>query len=873
MRASEFLRLRIWVSNGLLAGSWMLGTGWLEPAKPLAWAGALVMAVGLLSGVPVRVPPGWQSWASVLLGLPAIWILEIPYGVIPLLLVAGLVLASAAIPRRWPQRLGQGALAASAILLGQAMTLECYAHLTARRHLLPEALAEAAGGLARVWGLESTVDTGHLVIHTGERTVRLGLTWDLLLDPASACFFSGGLIVLFVIARGQLGREGTGKWMLRGSLLLVAVTSTWCFLRLAWMVAVVTQRLIRADAVSVVNAGSVLVSTWLHVLPVVALGALTAVVGRTVLPASQQPRAGGSPGRPGGPARGRGRAALPAVCVAAAVALSCVVLHWQPVGRPKAGRILVMEKHSSWEPTTTPYNTTSYGESGSYNYGAMYTYCGQFYRMSRLPQSADITDAALASCDVLVIKTPTARYVPREIDAIARFVRNGGSLLLIGDHTNVFNMNTYLNDIARRFGFAFRHDLLFQIGEPYRQRCPSPRVPHPVLQRVSSLDFAVSCSVDPGASLGTMVIRSTGLWSLPPAYHESNYHPQAEYRTDMHYGAWCQLWATTAGRGRVLAFTDSTLFSNFCFYQPGKADLLLGMLSWLNHASAWDAPVRRVVLRAGGLCVAVGLLMFAVWFGGRRAASWVFLVATALGMWSVTGEAVKVVHRQALTQPTRQYGRLPQVMLDRVLSSVPLATGAFADGPPEASYGLLEQWIPRMGCAVSRESDLRAMAGKDGLVIIAPTRSVSDRYREVLRDYVRRGGRVLVLDSPEFPGSSANSLLNMFGLAALLSTQPVSGELDIPALHGAGGVTVSAARVIEGGQPLAFCGQAPVAAQVSLGEGKLTAVGFASLFNDRNMGEHWLVEPDAATQARYAALYALLGQAFDLEPQVGADEP
>ena len=90
---------------------------------------------------------------------------------------------------------------------------------------------------------------------------------------------------------------------------------------------------------------------------------------------------------------------------------------------------MVVERHSTWEPTTEPYGTKVYGEAGSYNYAAAYAYCQQYYEMSRLLEDEPINDATLAGCDVLMIKTPTARYSPEEIDAVVRFVEHGGSLL------------------------------------------------------------------------------------------------------------------------------------------------------------------------------------------------------------------------------------------------------------------------------------------------------------------------------------------------------------------------------------------------------------------------------------------------------------
>ena len=51
-----------------------------------------------------------------------------------------------------------------------------------------------------------------------------------------------------------------------------------------------------------------------------------------------------------------------------------------------------------------------------------------------------------------MVKVPTSRYAPDEIMAIERFVESGGGLMLVGEHTSVFNTGVYINDIARIFG-------------------------------------------------------------------------------------------------------------------------------------------------------------------------------------------------------------------------------------------------------------------------------------------------------------------------------------------------------------------------------------------------------------------------------------
>src|SRR6266576_408543 len=81
-----------------------------------------------------------------------------------------------------------------------------------------------------------------------------------------------------------------------------------------------------------------------------------------------------------------------------------------------------------------------------------------------------------------------------------------------------------------------------------------------------ALDFAVSDSIAPGASSGRAVMWNTGLRNAPADYHASNFYPQTLDFPESRYGAFVQLWATQGGRGRVLAFSDSTVWSNFCVF-------------------------------------------------------------------------------------------------------------------------------------------------------------------------------------------------------------------------------------------------------------------------------------------------------------------
>jgi hypothetical protein len=853
--------IRNWSATALLAGSWLFGLGYYQPANVAVWLGLLMAALLLLGDVPVPRLSCKRTILAVVLLLPSAWIVSFPSKAIPLLLAGGLLLTSAPLPRRWPRWLGQGAVAGAAILLAQSLALEGHAMLTARAHELPAPLAQLLAAVPRALGVETALDGSWLVLRSLEQAQRVGATWDLLLDAASVCFLVGGWVLLGLRPHSPCGRTtGCIKRWLIDALCLAAFGAIWAPMRAAVLIGIWLQRSLRADSLGDVNVADVFVNGWLHLLllagPVffaICVFVRRRTAQRPAWSMSQNDTTSSCvPVEPAG-----GRFGIPLLLIAAGTGLAAFLWHWEPVGQPQSGRIMIVERHSTWEPTTTPYGTTVYGEAGSYNYAAAYDYCGQYFQMSRLLETDAIDDGTLAECDVLVIKTPTSRYAEDEIAAVVRFVQRGGALLMIGDHTNVFNMNTSLNDVSRHFGFSFRNDLLFRVGTPYVQKYRPPVVASPIVQHVPPMNFAVSCSIDPGWSTGRMVVRSAGLYSLPPAYHESNYHPQAEYRPNMHFGAWCQLWSCRYGQGRVLAFADSTLFSNFCVFQPGKAELLRGMLNWLNHRSLWDrrAPRLGLVLSLGML--AALLLAWGVWIGRRPAGTWVLWVASGYAGWALASLAVFADHRQSLPAPAVQRA-LPHVVLDRTVSEVPLFTGAFADDKDGLGYGLFEQWIPRIGNWTSRATGPDVFAG-DAIVIVCPTRSVTPEYQQRLVEFVAGGGRLLVLDSPDVQGSTVNSILWPFGMASsAVGAEQNAGDLtwaddlQIPPMP------LLASCRIDGGQGLAHIGETPVAAQVRHGRGLVTAVGFGSLFNDTAMGTHWLPPPEQDTLQRYELLYGLL---------------
>jgi len=873
--------MRVWMGVALLAVSWLLGSDYYYPANNIAWLAVLATGTALLSGSIRRMPPRREIGIALVLLVPAVWFAPWPLRAAGLLIAAGLAIELLPIPRRWVKLFGRGAVAAAAVMLAQSLAMAFYAAQTARSHELPWPLPDMLAGIARLLAVDAAAAGSTVVMHSIRQVHRLGATWELLIDPPTVCFFVGSLVMFGLMASARL--SGRYMWLawLRALGTLTLVLAAWLPIRAGLMMGLYLHRVSRADPHLPLHVMNLFLSPW--VLLLMLLGPVLLTWRFVRLPDDNEHddnehddnehddnehddnehETTEEPGRliPSESKRWHYPASIGLVLLAVAVFTAGV--EWDPVGTRKAGRVMVVERHSTWEPTTRPYDTKWFGHDSGYNYAAIYRYCSQYFQMSRLLQSDRIDAENLRRCDVLVIKTPTQRYSGKEVDAVVRFVKRGGSLLLIGDHTNVFKSGTYMNDITRKMGFTFRDDLLFGTGDsPYDQSYRIPRMPHPVVQHLPTTDFAVSCSIDPGRSQGRAVIRNTGLWSLPPDYHLSNYHTVPQLRPDMRYGAFIQLWSTRFGKGRVLAFTDSTIFSNFCIFQPGKAELFVGMIEWLNHNNRFGDP-RWWLLGLGSILLVVGL-----WLARTRRDAWLVPMAAGVCGWAVSSAAIAMIGRAAMPVPQVKK-TLTRVVIDRTTSDVPLSQGAYIQGEGEG-FGLFEQWISRSATPTevlytTRRTGAEAFSG-DVLVVICPNCSVDRPYRERLVEYVKQGGKLLVLDSPENTASTANSLLWPFGLSVIHdpNRQTEADQSQVLTISGEWpGIAAGPACEITGGEPIAKLGETPVGAVTRCEKGLVMAVGFGSLLNDAGMGYAWNSQATAEmlftsdTYVRYNVQFSL----------------
>jgi hypothetical protein len=737
---------------------------------------------------------------------------------------------------------GVGLLAAGAAWIAGAGATTLYWWLGARYHDAG-ALTPLLEALARALGWSAGASDGSLFLPHAGGPVQASATWERLAIYPGLLLLAGAgglLVIIWILGPRRRAAGGPGRRLGRLALGLLAVAGylVWRYLALTALVGITRDPAVFWQPAAV--AGSTL-----------PLALLLAWVWPLRTPADAAEEA------PMPAARGTAAWRYAAVAGLAFVAGLALVawLVWPDPAREKAGRVLLDEYNSNWEWTTEAMDTEWYGQKSGYNYYSLGQWLSYYYEVDT--NFAPRTPELLQDYDVLIIKTPTAPFTPQEIDAIEAWVRAGGGLFLIGDHTNVFGTSSHLNPLARRFGLRFRYDSTYDLPTLRVSLYEPPALlAHPVVAHMPPFLFATSCTLE-APLLADNVMVGYGLRALPVDYSRRVFFPDKEEEQDYPFGVFLQSAAVRYGRGRVVAHTDSTVFSNFTMFIAGKSEYFLGAVAWLNRAARWPwfGPGLVVVALAAGAGAA-----WLAWALDQRRAALAALGGLILA--AAVGPAVGAwLNRTAYPVPA-PHTEYTRIAFEREHSRMLLPTQP-SPGPSEVTYQTFYVWSQRLGYVPSFDDTLEAALDRgDALVLVEPMVPFTPAEIDAVVGFVESGGRLLVLADPvtQAAGSrAAAQVLAPFGLG-LEARQAATAEIVAPGGTAANDATreLSVSGVVTGGEPLlTLAGRAPVAAVARRGDGLVAAVAVSRPFADATMGTTATV-PDAHQRFLYEVEFWLL---------------
>ena len=757
------------------------------------YLGCLIAAVGwqMVSGETIT---DLTTWGIVLIGL-------------------GLTLTML----RWPfesKRLPEGLGLILALILVQFIVAGLARELLARVHEVPQ-LSWLLASIIELVGINTGVQDGVITFHTNGFLVEYNPTLSK---------FHAFVLIMFAASVLTMAVLMDVRDRLQMLAILLVVVAVYSLLKI--LATILIQPLVPADGLEI--------SPWWMLV------SLTPMI--IFLPRMQI--------NSGPIAAGFSAWARPAALLSC-MAFTALWTAYEPAGARKPGRVLFDDAHGPWEPTRVEFNTENYGRKYTYTYSEFFRLLEFDYDVARLEQGV-FDDTLLKEVDVLIIKTPTTRYQPDEIDAMERFVRAGGGLFVIGDHTNLFGMTEALNEVTERFDIRFRDDDTFDVvsGAPSKWR-KSLWPQHPISAAVSEFEFETSSSIMLEGS-GWAPILGYGLGSEPADYNNPGFFGDIRIQSDEDFGFFLQHVVKSFGNGRVAVFSDSTTLSNFSLFFPGRRELALATVEYLNHEASplqWTRWVFAVVAFAS-LALLLALPRQRPWYVETSAMFAGFLLGAG-----VASAASMRLELPALPDDTQvvyihrdsSHARFPSILVD--------ANSEDFDG-----FDTFVMASQRLGYVpVVGDDLLQAFTRADIVILLHATANFTEEQRTAAIRFVTNGGAIFVADDLFKSGEATNEVLAGFGLSVRTMHQFEPLNRSIPDAEAPLLTVARLMKVVEGGTPILYDGEGrTIYAEAEIGAGRVGVLSASSTISRAALGNRFYDNPSDEQKDAYNTAYTIL---------------
>ena len=209
-------------------------------------------------------------------------------------------------------------------------------------------------------------------------------------------------------------------------------------------------------------------------------------------------------------------------------------------------------------------------------------HCGYATRLHR----QEITPKSLESVSVVVLLMNATPMKVQERRALISFVRRGGGLLVVGDHTDVEGTSSALNPLIKAFGAQFAFDTVWRRLDTGVKDVRF--LAHPLTCHLNRAYFSTGCSItlDCCSPLRPFIRSSSMLFSDLGDYGRSAYLGDGQLNEGEKLGSLPLAVAGSLGKGRVVLLGDSAYFQNgVMLLNESFANRLL---SWLNRSNYFD---------------------------------------------------------------------------------------------------------------------------------------------------------------------------------------------------------------------------------------------------------------------------------------------
>ncbi|MEK7275525.1 MAG: hypothetical protein AAB110_09730, partial [Candidatus Desantisbacteria bacterium] len=306
--------------------------------------------------------------------------------------------------------------------------------------------------------------------------------------------------------------------------------------------------------------------------------------------------------------------------------------------------ILIDEIHSRWESTLREFNRQEFGMMAENNYHKFLEYISHFHKtyvvtddnqnssvkgvttLHEKVLSKRLFDSFKGKRVILILKCFTKYPSEKEVNATVQFVKNGGNILFIGDHTDVFFMDTYVNKISKRFGIEFMTNAVYVPTGGWPVTDKRNMRYHPVTQYIDRFVWATSDVLRLSGNAFPLILSPLASYTDQANYFNNYFFGDTMFKPENSMGVHAIMAAAEYGKGKVAAWSDSTCFNNELMFTVDRRGLLSGIFSWFSHSKYINPfPV-----------VAIVVLIILIWYllQFRINLSWLMLLWLMVGVLS-----------------------------------------------------------------------------------------------------------------------------------------------------------------------------------------------------------------------------------------------
>jgi len=463
--------------------------------------------------------------------------------------------------------------------------------------------------------------------------------------------------------------------------------------------------------------------------------------------------------------------------IPALIFLGAIFIGWPPkTGRPDHGKQVIFynKGYLNWD-------LPKYGIYGQHS-GGMFGLIPEYLRWRgfNVALKDSLRPENLDSAGVVVFINLMDSLNAAEEEALHRFVNNGGSILLLGDHTGLAHIREPSNRLLKPYGI----ELNFDSAKPTRTGWAGSMIgaEHPLItnlgiDRLGPAGTDAATQIWIGASLGVsppgrpLITGRDGFSDIGNEKNEKDgFLGDFRYKVNERLGNLVLLAEARAGKGKVLVYGDTSTLQNGALVRAG--DWVVRSFDWLlvesNPASAFVRFLGILLLIAG----VVLIFMIRAEFLALAAGSLTLFVGVAISQYRIASALPNI-------PASWTEAAYPRALLDHSHAPRTVLNQVSADGHWGLQNCLLRShFLPQ----VLLRWDERVLNDAKILVEFAPSKSFSRKEQNQMRDFMQRGGLLIFCcGTEEFDGSAG--LLKSYGLEPLyvpLGPAQVKDTVSLP---------------------------------------------------------------------------------------------